>query len=112
MSAVFVEPSAAGGHLRIPCADLGRPAVTLIGNSGLPPEPCARRKDTAASTRRRSSQPAIAEQRRVLAEAQASSKLASGVTSARLPEAGSKEVAALRPPPASRETEGPDAWRP
>jgi len=28
MSAVFVELTA-GGHLRIPCADLGRPAVTL-----------------------------------------------------------------------------------
>ena len=44
---------------------------------------------------------AIAEQRRVLAEAQASSKLARR-TSARLLEGGSKEVDA---PPPSRETE-------
>jgi putative transposase len=102
MSAVFVELPA-GGHLRIPCADLGRPAVTLweqrLATRTLREAGHRSIDETAIFA-------AIAEQRRVLAEAQASSKLARR-TSARLPEAGSKEVAA--PPPASRETEGPDA---
>ena len=102
MSAVFVELPA-GGHLRIPCADLGRPAVTLweqrLATRTLREAGHRSIDETAIFA-------AIAEQRRVLTEAQASSKLARR-TSARLPEAGSKEVAA--PPPASRETEGPDA---
>jgi putative transposase len=98
MSAVFVE-LAAGGHLRIPCADLGRPAVTLweqrLATRTLREAGHRRVDETAIFA-------AIAEQRRVLAEAQASSKQARR-TSARLPEGGSKEVDA--PPTPSRETE-------
>jgi putative transposase len=71
MSAVFVELTA-GGHLRIPCADLGRPAVTLWEQrlaSRTLREAGHRSVDETAIFA------AIAEQRRVLAEAQASSKV-------------------------------------
>jgi putative transposase len=87
MSAVFVE-LIAGGHLRIPCADLGRPAVTLweqrLAIRTLREAGHRSVDETAIFA-------AIAEQRRVLAEAQASSKLARR-TSARLPACGLKGV--------------------
>src|ERR1700726_4234389 len=46
MSAVFVELPT-GGHLRLPCADLGRPAVTLWEQRAAPSAgiPCAMRAE-------------------------------------------------------------------
>lgn len=76
MSAVFVElPD--GGHLRVPCADLGRPPVTLW-------EQQAATRILRATGRRSVDEAAIfaaiEEQRRVLAAAQASSKAARRAT--------------------------------
>lgn len=72
MSAVFVEVPG-GGHLRVPCADLGRPPVTLweqrAATRALRAEGRGAVDETAIAA-------AIIEQRRVLAEAHGSSKAA------------------------------------
>ena len=72
MDAVFVELPE-GGHLRVPCADLGRPAVTLweqlAAQSALRDEGRRTVDETAVAA-------AIEEQRRLLAGAQATSKAA------------------------------------
>ena len=100
MSAVFVELPT-GGHLRLACADLGRPAVTLweqrAATHTLRAEGRANVDEAAVFA-------AIATQRRVLAEAQATSKAARRTT-ARLPDQRSTAIE-LRLPPA------PDATPP
>jgi putative transposase len=111
MSAGFVELTG-GGHLRIPCADLGRPPVTLweqraairtLRKAGL-----RSIDETAIFT-------AIAEQRRVLAEVQASSKLARRAF-ARLAERRSTTVSARRSPSTQTESDvnevDKEAWVP
>ena len=74
MDAVFVELPE-GGHLRVRCADLGRPAVSLweqrIADRALRDEGRRTIDEAAVAT-------AIEEQRRVLAGAQAASKSADG----------------------------------
>jgi putative transposase len=81
MSAVFVELPA-GGHLRLPCADLGRPPVTLW-------EQRAATRSLREAGRQNVDEAAIfaaiEEQRRVLAEAQSTSKAARRAA-ARLPD--------------------------
>jgi putative transposase len=81
MSAVFVELPA-GGHLRLPCADLGRPAVTLWEQRAAIQ---TLREAGRANVSEAAIFSAIAEQRCVLAEAEASSKAARRAT-ARLPD--------------------------
>ena len=81
MNAVFVELPT-GGHLRLPCADLGRPAATLWEQRAATR---ALRAEGRASVDEAAIFAAIAAQRRVLAEAQASSKAARRAT-ARLPD--------------------------
>jgi putative transposase len=80
MDSVFVELPA-GGHMRIPCADLGRPAVTLWeqrdAGRALRAEGRRTVDEDAVAT-------AIEEQRRLLEKAQATSKAARRVL-ARLP---------------------------
>ena len=99
MSAVFVE-LAGGGHLRIPCADLGRPPVTLweqrAATRTLREAGHRSIDETAIFT-------AIAEQRRVLAEAQAGSKLARRAF-ARLAERRSTTESARRSPSTQTES--------
>ena len=100
MSAVFVELPT-GGHLRLPCADLGRPAVTLWEQRAATR---TLRAEGRASVDEAAMFAAIATQRRVLAEAQATSKAARRTT-ARLPDRRSTAIE-LRLPPA------PDATPP
>ena len=80
MSAVFVELPT-GGHLRLLCADLGRPAVTLWEQRAAIR---TLRAEGRASVDEAAIFAAIEAQRRVLADAQASSKTARRAT-ARLP---------------------------
>ncbi len=80
MSAVFVEVPG-GGHLRVPCADLGRPPVTLWEQRAVTRALRAEGRRTVDET---AVAAAILEQRRVLAEAHGSSKAARR-TLARLP---------------------------
>ena len=101
MSAVFVELPA-GGHLRLPCADLGRPAVTLWEQRAVTQ---TLREAGRASVNEAAIFSAIEEQRRVLAEAQASSKAARRAT-ARLPDRQS--LATDPKPTASPEMTPPD----
>jgi len=89
MSAVFVELPA-GGHLRVPCADLGRPAVTLWEQQTATQ---ALRAEGRASVNETTIFAAIEAQRRVLAEARVSSKAARRA-SARLPDRRSSTTAA------------------
>jgi putative transposase len=100
MSAVFVE-LAGGGHLRIPCADLGRPPSTLweqrAATRTLREAGHRSIDETAIFT-------AIAEQRRVLAEAQDGSKLARRAF-ARLAERRSTTESARRSPPTQTESD-------
>jgi putative transposase len=81
MSAVFVELPARG-HLRLPCADLGRPAVTLWEQRAATQ---TLREAGRASVNEAAIFSAIEAQRRVLAAARASSKAARRAT-ARLPD--------------------------
>jgi putative transposase len=98
MSAVFVELPA-GGHLRLPCADLGRQAVTLWEQRAATQ---TLREAGRASVNEAAIFSAIEEQRRVLAEAQASSKAARRATPslacsvARLPD---RQSSATEPKP-------------
>lgn len=96
MSAVFLELPA-GGHLRVPCADLGRPAVTLWEQRAATQ---TLREAGRATVSEAAIFSAIAEQRRVLAEAEASSKAARRAT-ARLP--GRQSSATEAKPPAAPE---------
>jgi putative transposase len=80
MSAVFVELPL-GGHLRVPCADLGRPAVTLWEQQTATQ---TLRSEGRASVNETAIFAAIKAQREVLAEAQVNSKAARRAT-ARLP---------------------------
>ena len=89
MSAVFVELPA-GGHLRVPCADLGRPAVTLWEQQTATQ---TLRAEGRASVNETTIFAAIEAQRRVLAEARVSSKAARRAT-ARLPDRRSSATAA------------------
>jgi putative transposase len=91
MSTVFVELPA-GGHLRLPCADLGRPAMTLWEQRAAAQ---TLREAGRASVNEAAIFSAIEEQRRVLAEAQASSKAARRAT-ARLPD---RQSSATEPKP-------------
>ena len=72
MSAVFVELPT-GGHLRVPCADLSRPAVTLWEQQAAIQ---TLRAEGRANVNETMIFAAIEAQRRVLAEAQVSSKVA------------------------------------
>jgi putative transposase len=92
MSAVFVELPA-GGHLRVPCADLGRPAVTLWEQQTTTQ---TLRAEGRASVNETTIFAAIEAQRRVLAEARVSSKAARRAT-ARLPDRRSSATAAEQP---------------
>ena len=97
MSAVFVELPA-GGHLRLPSADLGRPAVTLWEQRAVTQ---TLREAGRTNVNEAAVFSAIAEQRRVLAEAEASSKAARRAT-ARLPD---RRSSATEPkPPAAPDT--------
>jgi putative transposase len=109
MSTVFVELPA-GGHLRIPCADLGRPAVTLweqrAATQTLRAEGRASVDETAIFS-------AIEAQRHVLAEAQVSSKAARRAA-ARLPGRRSVTTEPARPEEAettSKDVAGEDDAR-
>jgi putative transposase len=99
ISAVFVELPA-GGHLRLPCADLGRPAVTLWEQRAAIQ---TLREAGRANVSEAAIFSAIAEQRRVLAEAEASSKAARRATPslacsvARLPDRRSSATEAKPP---------------
>ena len=97
MSAVFVERPT-GSHLRVPCADLSRPAVTLWEQQTAIQ---ALRAEGRASVNEATIFAAIEAQRRVLAEAQVSSKAARRAT-ARLPDRRSPATEAE--PPATPET--------
>jgi putative transposase len=92
MSAVFVEV-AGRGHLRVPCADLGRPPMTLWEQRAAAH---AMRMEGRATVDEAAITAAVLEQRRVLAEAQSRSKAARRAI-ARLPEAA---VAAAQQSPA------------
>jgi putative transposase len=72
MDAVFVELPE-GGHLRVPCADLGRPVVTLWEQRAAQRELRDEGRRTVDET---AVNAAIVEQRRLLAGAQATSKAA------------------------------------
>jgi putative transposase len=96
MSAVFVELPI-GGHLRVPCADLGRPAVTLWEQQAAIQ---TLRAEGRASVNETAIFAAIEAQRRVLAAAQVSSKAARRAT-ARLPDRRSPATEA--DPPATPE---------
>ena len=72
MDAVFVELPE-GGHLRVRCADLGRPAVTLWEQRAAQ---CALRDEGWRTVDETAVTAAIEEQRRLLAGAQATSKAA------------------------------------
>ena len=97
MSAVFVELPT-GGHLRVPCADLSRPAVTLWEQQAAIQ---TLRAEGRANVNETMIFAAIEAQRRVLAEAQVSSKVARRAT-ARLPDRQSP--ATEGEPPATPET--------
>jgi putative transposase len=118
MDAVFVELPE-GGHLRVPCADLGRPAVTLweqrAAQRTLRDEGRRTVDETAVTA-------AIEEQRRLLAGAQATSKAARRAL-ARLPASiplaeGSATTVGSAPGTADDESDGRvppvvegEAWR-
>ena len=72
MDAVFVELPA-GGHLRVPCADLGRPAVTLWEQRDADR---ALRLEGRRTVDEKAIATAIEEQRRLLQEAKITSKAA------------------------------------
>lgn len=103
MSAVFVELPG-GGHLRVPCADLGRPPVTLweqrAATRALRAEGRGTVDETAVAA-------AILEQRRVLAEAHGSSKAARRAL-ARLP-AARPEPTHVEPAPQAAGASGVEA---
>jgi putative transposase len=92
MSAVFVELPG-GGHLRLPCADLGRPAVTLWEQRAATQ---TLRQAGRANVSEAAIFSAISEQRRVLTEAEASSKAARRAN-ARLPDRRSSATEAEPP---------------
>jgi putative transposase len=105
MSAVFVELPT-GGHLRVPCANLGRPAVTLweqrTATQTLRAEGRAGVNETAIFA-------AIKAQRAVLAEAQVNSKAARRAT-ARLPPSATapKQPATAETTPETTPQDGAD----
>lgn len=113
MDAVFVELPE-GGHLRVPCADLGRPPISLWEQRAatrLLREEGRRGVDETAILA------AVGEQRRVLAAARISSKAARRAT-ARLPGGQSLEVTPPRvgPPEDERAARVPpvapdDVWK-
>jgi putative transposase len=82
-----------GGHLRLPCADLGRPAVTLWEQRAATQ---TLRQAGRANVSEAAIFSAISEQRRVLTEAEASSKAARRAT-ARLPDRRSSATEAEPP---------------
>ena len=93
MSAVFVELPT-GGHLRVPCADLGRPAVTLWEQRAAVQ---ALRAEGRAGVDEAAIFTAIEAQRHVLAEARGRSKAARRAV-ARLPDGQPAATAPVQRP--------------